>query len=84
MFRSPLMNRPADFLSTEAEAEDISNRQWTFTAAIARQNPEFVDLSPLLDEAVLQLRKEVPLQLVVEMFKKMVRDEREVIIRLLR
>ncbi|KAI0769196.1 Cl-channel protein [Irpex lacteus] len=60
-----------DFLSTEAEAEDISNRQWTFTAAIARQNPEFVDLSPLLDEAVLQLRKEVPLQLVVDMFKKM-------------
>ena len=32
-----------------------------------------VNLSELLEEAVLQLRKDVPLELVVEMFQKMVR-----------
>ncbi|KAI0091504.1 chloride channel [Irpex rosettiformis] len=58
-----------DLLSTEAD--DVSHGSWTFVAATARQNPEFLDLSSLLDEAVLQLRKEVPLQLVVDMFKKM-------------
>lgn len=31
-----------------------------------------VDLSPLMDTSVLQLRKEVPLELVVNMIHKMV------------
>ncbi|KIP04518.1 hypothetical protein PHLGIDRAFT_109438 [Phlebiopsis gigantea 11061_1 CR5-6] len=46
-------------------------QQWTFIKSAARANPELVNLSSLLDEAVLQLRKEVPLQLVVNMFQKM-------------
>ena len=64
----------ADLLSTDTEIEDLPHRRWTFVAATARQHPELLDLSSLLDEAVLQLRKEVPLELVVDMFKKMVRD----------
>ena len=35
--------------------------------------PDVVNLSPLLEEAVLQLRKDVPLELVVTMFQKLVR-----------
>ena len=54
------------------DSRDVSALRWTFVAATARGNPELVDLSSLLDEAVLQLRKDVPLQLVVDMFRKMV------------
>lgn len=36
--------------------------------------PDAVDLTSLLEEAVLQLRKDVPLELVVNMFQKLVRD----------
>ena len=38
-----------------------------------RDNAPVIDLSGLLEEAVLQLRKDVPLELVVDMFQKMVR-----------
>ncbi len=34
---------------------------------------EMINLSHLLEEAVLQLRKDVPLELVVNMFQKLVR-----------
>lgn len=38
-------------------------------------NPDqSVDLSMVLEEAVLQLRKEVPQEVVVNMFQKMVRQ----------
>lgn len=46
-------------------------RRWTFVKAAAAADSELVNLAPLLDEAVLQLRKDVPLQLVVNMFQKM-------------
>ena len=38
-----------------------------------RDTDPVIDLSGLLEEAVLQLRKDVPLELVVDMFQKMVR-----------
>lgn len=55
-----------------AESAEIATRRWTFVSTVANSRPELVNLSPLLEGAVLQLRKEVPLQLVVNMFQKMV------------
>ncbi|KAK7685663.1 hypothetical protein QCA50_011007 [Cerrena zonata] len=43
----------------------------TFSKHAAANNPDLVDLSDLIDDTVLQLRKDVPLQLVVNMFQKM-------------
>lgn len=51
-------------------------RKCTFSKDVAAIDPDFINLSSLLDEAVLQMRKEVPLQLVVNMFQKMVRPSR--------
>ncbi|GJE98065.1 Cl-channel protein [Phanerochaete sordida] len=49
-----------------------ADRGWTFVrGAAAAGGGERVDLAPLLDPATLQLRKDVPLQLVVNMFQKM-------------
>lgn len=56
-------------------AEDATSgveRRCTFSKELAASQPEIADLSGLLDDTVLQLRKEVPLQLVVNMFQKMV------------
>ena len=47
-------------------------RRFTFSQPRAAENPEVIDLSTLLEDSVLQLRKDVPLQLVVTMFQKMV------------
>lgn len=52
------------------EPEQIS--KCTFSREVAATDSELVNLSPLLDEAVLQLRKEVPLEVVVSMFQKLV------------
>jgi len=52
------------------ESED-GQRRCTFSKDVAAVDTEFINLSSLLDEAVLQMRKEVPLQLVVNMFQKM-------------
>ncbi|CAL1714208.1 unnamed protein product [Somion occarium] len=55
-------------------AEDATSgveRRCTFSKELAASQPEIADLSGLLDDTVLQLRKEVPLQLVVNMFQKM-------------
>ncbi len=54
------------------ETEENALRRCTFSQDVAAANPDMVNLSSLLEEAVLQLRKEVPLQLVVNMFQKMV------------
>ncbi|KAH8075851.1 chloride channel [Cristinia sonorae] len=51
-------------------AED-GQRKCTFSKDVAAVDNTFLNLSSLLDEAVLQMRKEVPLQLVVNMFQKM-------------
>ena len=40
---------------------------------ITGQDADVISLSHILDQSVLQLRKEVPLELVVSMFQKMVR-----------
>ncbi|KAI0079343.1 Cl-channel protein [Panus rudis PR-1116 ss-1] len=55
----------------EEDAASSTNRRCTFSKAVASADPDAVDLSGLLDDTVLQLRKEVPLQLVVNMFQKM-------------
>ena len=49
-----------------------AERRFTFSAPNASRYPEAVNMSDLLEESVLQLRKEVPLQIVVNMFQKMV------------
>ena len=59
-------------MTDEVDAALIEQQKWTFNRATSSANLELVNLSPFLDEAVLQLRKEVPLQLVVNMFQKMV------------
>lgn len=56
------------------------HRNWTFIEKVAAANPELVDLSPLLEGVALQLRKDVPLQLVVNMFQKMVRHPKPALI----
>ncbi|KAI0339618.1 Cl-channel protein [Trametopsis cervina] len=58
------------YLETLEDASASSSRRWTFVPAKARADPTLLDLSALLDEAALQLRKDVPLQLVVNMFQK--------------
>ncbi|KAI0352159.1 hypothetical protein OH77DRAFT_1428938 [Trametes cingulata] len=55
-------------------AEDSANdRRCTFLPAsrVPADGSDMVNLSPLLEEAVLQLRKDVPLELVVHMFQKL-------------
>ncbi|PSR74313.1 hypothetical protein PHLCEN_2v9930 [Hermanssonia centrifuga] len=61
------------YIETLVAKETAENalRRCTFSQDIAAANPDMVNLSSLLEEAVLQLRKEVPLQLVVNMFQKM-------------
>ncbi|KAH9943797.1 chloride channel [Amylocystis lapponica] len=55
-------------------AEDAASgnrRNCTFYARAATADPHIVDLSSVLEDAVLKLRKEVPLELVVSMFQKL-------------
>ena len=60
-------------MTEDVDGALTEGQSWTFIKDVAAANPELVNLAPLLDEAVLQLRKGVPLQLVVNMFQKMVR-----------
>lgn len=50
----------------------MENSKWSFDQRLAEAEPGITNLSVLLEGAVLQLRKEMPLQLVVNMFQKMV------------
>lgn len=68
----PLIHFTELLTTEEVDGVLTGTQKWTFTKSVASSNPELVNLAPLLDEAVLQLRKEVPLQLVVNMFQKMV------------
>ncbi|KAL6309304.1 chloride channel [Sparassis latifolia] len=55
-------------------AEDKSSgapRRCTFLVLPGASDSELVNLSTMLEEAVLQLRKEMPLELVVSMFQKL-------------
>ena len=58
----------------EVDGVLAETHKWTFIKGLASSDPELVNLASLLDGSVLQLRKEVPLQLVVNMFQKMVSD----------
>jgi len=48
-------------------------RECTFSHTYAASEPDFIDLSSLMEVSVLELRTEVPLELVVNMIHKMVR-----------
>jgi len=48
-----------------------ARRRCTFAAHPTEANAAVIDLSPLLEDSVLQLRKEMPLELVVSMFQKL-------------
>lgn len=55
-------------------AEDAATgsvRRCTFSKDASAAGSDIINLSSLLDEAVLQLRNEVPLQVVVNMFQRM-------------
>lgn len=55
-------------------AEDATSgaqRKCTFAARPTESNAAVIDLSPLLEESVLHLRKEMPLELVVSMVQKL-------------
>jgi len=55
-------------------AEDAASgmhRKCTFSSRAASADGDLIDLSDVLEEAVLKLRKEVPLELVVSMFQKL-------------
>lgn len=70
-----LLPETEDICSAPLVAEDASSgvqRPCTFSKLVVASNPDVFDLSSLLDDTVLQLRKDVPLQLVVNMFQKMV------------
>ena len=48
-------------------------RECTFSRTYAASEPNFIDLSSVMEVSVLELRTEVPLELVVNMIHKMVR-----------
>ena len=48
-------------------------REGTFSDTYAASEPDFIDLSSLMEVSVLELRIEVPLELVVNTIQKMVR-----------
>ena len=57
-------------------AEDLASgqrRRCTFASRDTPTEPELVDLSEVLEDAVLQMRPEMPLELVVSTFQKLVR-----------
>lgn len=48
-------------------------RECTFSDTYATSEPDLINLSSLMEVSVLELRTEVPLELVVNMIHKMVR-----------
>lgn len=57
-------------------AEDLASgqrRRCTFASSDTPTEPDLVDLSEVLEDAVLQMRPEMPLELVVSTFQKLVR-----------
>jgi chloride channel 3/4/5 len=61
---------PAPLLSEDSE----KSKRCVFSQQSSSSAEEQIDLSGLLEEAVLQLRQEVPKELVVNMFQKLVRS----------
>ncbi|CCM00247.1 uncharacterized protein FIBRA_02276 [Fibroporia radiculosa] len=56
---------------SEDDARTGAMRKCTFAPHPANGNMELINLSPLLEEAALQLREEMPLEVVVSMFQKL-------------
>jgi len=53
------------------DATSGAQRRCTFVTRPSASDVNLLNLSPVLEESVLQLRKEVPLELVVSMFQKL-------------
>ena len=64
-----LFDQQLDLLPSE---DGIERRKCSFSSRHAESHANLVDLSGSLEESVLQLRKELPVELVVNMFQKLV------------
>lgn len=60
-------------LLTDRSSAELA-RECTFSRTYAVSEPDSIDLSSLMEVSVLELRTEVPLELVVNMIHKMVRE----------
>lgn len=73
VFSSPVtLTVPAEQLLSDRSPTELA-RECTFSHTYAASEPDFIDLSSLMEVSVLELRTEVPLELVVNMIHKMVR-----------
>ena len=69
---SPLtLTIPTEQLFSERSLTELT-RECTFSRTYAASEPDLIDLSSLMEVSVLELRTEVPLELVVNMIHKMV------------
>lgn len=67
-----MLTVPIEQLLNDRSPPELA-RECTFSRTYAASEPNFVDLSSLMEVSVLELRTEVPLELVVNMIHKMVR-----------
>ena len=65
------LTKSAEQLLSERSPTELA-RECTFSRTYAASEPEFIDLSSLMEASVLELRTEVPLELVVNTIHKMV------------
>lgn len=63
---------PVEQLLNDRSPAELA-RECTFSRTYAASEPDSIDLSSLMEVSVLELRTEVPLELVVNMIHKMVR-----------
>lgn len=63
---------PIEQLLSERSPTELA-RECTFSHTYAASDPGLIDLSSLMEVSVLELRTEVPLELVVNTMQKMVR-----------
>lgn len=66
-----MLTAPLEQLLTDRSPTELA-RECTFSHTYATSEPEFIDLSSLMEVSVIELRTEAPLELVVNMFHKMV------------
>jgi chloride channel 3/4/5 len=70
---SPVMlTVPVEQLLSDRSPTELA-QECTFSRTYAASEPDFIDLSSLMEVSVLELRTEVPLELVVNMIHNMVR-----------
>lgn len=63
---------PVEQLRDDGSPTELA-RECTFSHTHAASEPDLINLSSLMEVSVLELRTEVPLELVVNMIHKMVR-----------